>query len=385
MSPGLLAGVTVLEVGDGLPVGYAGRVMRCLGADVVKLEDAHEPDWLRTYGAGCDAHVGACSWWHVNGAKHRAALDAEAYSRAPALARLIGAANITLVGEGPLAASVEDALALPEAVNASVVRIVPTVDAVSLPSLAANESAGAATGLRDLYGAGHPPEGLRFDLAEVNAGAHAAATACLALARAHVDPEPIRIDVGVYESAFSIIEIAAQTLLLSQQFDSASPDMVGSPLADAYRCADGRAVVINIYGRGVWERTCAALERPDLADDARFTETFTRYQFAHELKELLDGFCARYARDDVIARLWAQRIPSAPVLEPAELRHNEQVVARGIITGCRIASPFLINGERDLLPPPSRGVMEAGVSRLAGAAFRTHYREDLDAVHIELS
>ena len=43
---GPFSGVVVLEVGDGLPVGYAGRVLRALGATVVKLEDAAEPDWL---------------------------------------------------------------------------------------------------------------------------------------------------------------------------------------------------------------------------------------------------------------------------------------------------------------------------------------------------
>jgi crotonobetainyl-CoA:carnitine CoA-transferase CaiB-like acyl-CoA transferase len=206
----------------------------------------------------------------------------------------------------------------------------------------------------------------------------------MALARLQVDPSPIRVDVGLYESAFSVIEIAAQTVLLAQRFEAESPDMVGSPLAYPYHCSDGGALVINIYGRGVWERTCAAIGRADLTGDPRFIETFARYQFAQELRELLDNFCASHQRDEAIARLWAQRIPSAPILDVAELVKNEQVLARGIIHGSAVASPFLINGHRDPMASPSAPEMEAAVRAFCQDQFTVSYAEDRGEVRIVL-
>ncbi|MCC7363824.1 MAG: CoA transferase [Dehalococcoidia bacterium] len=376
---GPLSGVTVLEVGDGVPVGYAGRVLRSLGAHVLKLEDAAAPDWVRGYGSPFGGHRAAASWYHLNGAKHRAVLGG---GPAAALARLMAASDLTLVGDGTLAHLIEPALALDGAGLPSVVRIVPAVTPPTGMMLRADESAGAATGLRDVYGMGRPPEGLRFDIAEVNAGAHAAAVGALALYRRTVTGEPVRVDVGVYEATFSMIEIAVQTLLLSQAFDSSSPDMVGSPLAAPYYCADGGAVVINIYGRGVWQRTCAAIGRPDLEDDPRFIETFARYEFGQELRDLLDAFCLAHPRDEAMRRLWGQRIPSAPVLEPAELVQNEQVASRGIVAGNRLASPYVINGERDPLEPVGAAQACALFETLCAGWATTDYREDLDAVHI---
>ncbi len=379
---GPLSGAVVLEVGDGLPVAYAGRVLRSLGATVVKLESAARPDWLRAYGAGCGRHPFSCCWWHVNGAKHRAALAGDGAALVPALARLLAASEIALVGDGALSEQLEEALEAPDAAGASVVRIVPSVSLAREVVPAADESAGMPTGLRDAFGLEAPPEGLRLDIVEANAGAHAAATAALALARRIADPAPVRVDVGVYESAFSMIEIVAQTMLLSQRFDEGAPDMVGSPLAHPYYGNDGKALVINIYGRGVWERTCRAIGREDLIGDPRFEETFARYQFAQELRDLLDTFCGAYQRDEAVARLWAERIPSAPVLEPAELLRNEQVVARDVVQNCGIASPFVIDGARVGLEAAARAETEAVIRRLAGGWAAVNYVEQLDAVRI---
>jgi formyl-CoA transferase len=368
-------------------VGYAGRVLRSLGATVVKVESASDLDPVRVYGASCGEHGDiSCCYLHLNGSKCRAVLDRS--SDGPgALAALLGAADLGIIGRGALADSLEAAIERDPARQASFVRIVPCVTPPTGIVVPADEAAGAATGLRDLYSLETPPEGLRLDIAEINAGAHAAATAGLALARRALGhAEPTRIDVGIYESTFSMIEIAAQTLLLAQRFQADYPDIISSPLAQSYYCSDGGAVVINIYGHGVWERTCAAIGRPDLLHDPRFGETFTRYQHSDALYELLRDFCASLPRDEAIGRLWAQRIPSAPVLEPAELRSNAQLVARGVFPGDgrRVASCYVIDGQRDPLEPMESAGMAAAFDALAGDTFTASYAEEDHALRIAL-
>lgn len=378
---GLLDGVVVLELGNGVPVGYAGRVLRSLGAAVVKVEAAEALDDVRTYGASCRRHAPlACSYWHLNGAKARIVLEGAGAERTALLARWMANADITIAGGGPLGIEVAAASALPVAANASFVRIVGATTEVPGVVLRPDESAGVAAGMRDIYGAPRPPDGLRFDLVEINAGVKAAATASLALVRSNADEGPARVDIGVYEAAFSAIEIAVQTTLLSQQFDAASPDMVGSPLAAPNVCADGGSVLINIYGRGVWERACRAMDRPDLDGDARFMDTFARYAFAPELREVLDNFCAKHDRDTVIARLWGERIPSAPILAVGELVQDPQVQARGIVRDGRVASCYLVEGDRDPLTPAGEVEAVQALAHFGGPAG--HWEEGLHAVRV---
>lgn len=378
----LLDGVVVLELGNGVPVGYAGRVLRSLGARVIKAEAADDLDSVRGYGASCSRHAPlACSYWHLHGAKTRVILDCEPAALPAVLADWMGAADITIAGSGPLGDAVEAAVALPAGADASVVRIVGSTTDVPGVVLRADESAGMATGLRDQYGMERPPEGLRFDISEVNTASKAAATAALALVRTDMS-QPARVDIGVYEASFSMIEIAVQTTLLGELFEGGGVNIIGSPLANPHFCADGKAVLINIYGRGVWERTCRAIGRMDLVDDPRFVETFARWAYGMELRELLDAFCTAHDRETVIRRLWEERVPSAPVLDVAELLRDPQVQDRGIAREGGMGSCFVIDGERDPLLPATREEMTQALALLG--ATTGEYEEGLHAVRVHI-
>lgn len=391
LSSKLLEGTTILELGDGLAVGYAGRVLRSLGATVIKVESLEDPDWVRHYGVPCPDHPSlSCTSCHLNGGKVRALLDSREAATDDLLQRLLGVVDITLLGEGALAARVAD---VPDesASSASIIRIVGAVDEPAGLRIAPDEAAGVATGLRDLYGDERPPTGHRFDVAQVNAGAHAAATASTALAsRALGRSEPVRVDVGVYESSFSMIEIAVQTLLLAGRFDEGYPDIISSPLGAPYPCRDGRSLVINLYGKEVWRRMCDAMGQPDQAEDERFLTTVSMWSHGEELRAILDEWCRNLDRDDAIARMREQRIPCAPVYDLDELVADQHVQARGIVSrdaghaNAALAACYVIDGERpDLsflpLDDATQIVRSLGVDGLSAEP-----REALDAVLIKL-
>lgn len=371
----LLDGVRILEVGDGIAVGSAGRILRSLGAEVWKVEDRDAPDWLRSFGVACPQHPhstpAAC---HLNGAKVRVQLTGnDAGEAATALAELVPLVDLALLGEGALPRILVDHLDDPALAATSLVRLVPAVDEPAGLTIRADESAGVAASLRDVYGEGQPTTGLRFDITEVNAGVHAAATATLALARLELGHAgPIRIDVGLYESAVSMIEIAAQALLLFAIYGEPYADSITTPLRHPYQCRDGGSLVINLYGKEVWERMCRAMERPDLATDARFLDTRGRGVHAEPLRAALDDWCATVDRDDAVRRMQDERIPCAPVNGLDELLHDEQVAARGLVVpdGAHppgaIASAFVVDGQRAPMPyiepaAAARALAEAGV------------------------
>ena len=382
----LLEGVTVLEVGNGVPVGYAGRVLRSLGATVVKVEEQEAPDWVRGYGARSRVRSRlSCAYVHLNGAKHRA-LAPSGEPGVEAVGAIIPACDVILLGSGSLAHGVSQIQPTP----CDVVRIVGTIEPATVASLPADETAGVAAGWRDPYGSPTPPEGLRFDEAEMNAGLHAASLAALALVRPDRDDSgPVAIEVGVYEAAFSLIEIAAQTLLLSERFESEAPNIIGSPMAEPYRCRDGRRMVINVWGRDVWARTCAAIDKADLLGDPRFEDTYSRFEFAGDLYRVLVDWCRTVDRDTAIERLWAQRVPSAPVYDVAEFAEFPQLRARGMITQDDatmerlVGSPYVINGTRPAMPLTHADGARAVLAAMGATLERTNTDEvDPDAAYL---
>lgn len=355
----LLEGTKVLEVGNGIAVGYGGRVLRSLGAEIWKVEAANDPDWVRSYGLDCPQHAPlSCAGCHLNGSKSRFLVEQAGDGAALELLRnLMGSADITIVGTGALADRIPEALEDSRLEAASVVRVTGSVDDIEGLQINPDESAGVAAGLRDLYGDERPPSGQRFDIAEVNAGTHVAATVSMALAsREFGNQAPVRVDVGVYESAFSMIEIGAQTLLLAALYEEGYPDILISPLAAPYPCADGRQLVINLYGKDVWKRMTRVMERPDMEDDERFLTTVSMWSHGYELRAILEDWCITLDRDEAVSRMRAQRIPCAPIYELDELLRDEHTVARGIITDDgahstgNIGSCYMVNGERFPLP-----------------------------------
>ena len=386
-----LEDVTVLEVGNGVPVGFAGRVLRSLGATVIKVEARQSLDWVREYGAPSTVRGSlSCAAVHLHGAKPRVIVDG---SPTPAgLAALLAPADVVLVGDGPLAAAVP----APEAGGAFTADVFRIVGATALSNaagpagpLAADESAGVAAGMRDPFLDVLPPSGMRFDLCEVNAGLHVAAMAALALARPDRSV-PVDLEVGVYEATFSIIEILSELIITADHFGAEVPNFLGGPMAAPFVARDGNPWVLNLYGRGVWGRMCVAMERPDLTADARYAEQTGRTQNVATLRPLLDEWSASVDRDEIIRRLRAQRIPAAPILSAADLPSLRHLRDRGIFQehaggGQTIAGALVIDGARDALPLCDRAQALSIVRALGLRPLETPLEVDLDAVLVSLA
>src|SRR5262249_43818624 len=142
---------------------------------------------------------------------------------------------------------------------------------------------------------------------------------------------PVRVKLGVYDAAFSMIEIAIQTRLLADMFGEATSDIIPNTLGDPFVCKDEGLVGINFYGKDVWQRGCKAMDKPEYANDERFIETVGRWANGQALREIVDPWCASLPRDEVMRKLRENLIPAAPIIGCDELLKEEQVVAREII------------------------------------------------------
>jgi CoA:oxalate CoA-transferase len=82
-----------------------------------------------------------------------------------------------------------------------------------------------------------------------------------------------------------------------------------------------------------WPRLCEALERPDLASDARFAEPFTRAANSAALIAELEREFARRTLDEWRPRLDAAGLIWAPVARLEEAVDDPQARAMGYIAG----------------------------------------------------
>ena len=74
-----------------------------------------------------------------------------------------------------------------------------------------------------------------------------------------------------------------------------------------------------------WVGMCRALGREDLIDDERFATPRARGRNGDERKRITAAEIAKWPRDEILARLDANDVPSAPLLTRMELMDHEQI------------------------------------------------------------
>ncbi len=74
-----------------------------------------------------------------------------------------------------------------------------------------------------------------------------------------------------------------------------------------------------------WLGMCTVLNRPDWVDDERFATTTARFRNAEERKQLTAVEIMKWERDELLERLDAEGVPSAPLLTRLELLDDLQI------------------------------------------------------------
>jgi len=135
----------------------------------------------------------------------------------------------------------------------------------------------------------------------------------------------------------------------------------------AFRCSDGRVIALHLSSQAkFWEGLVAALERGDLLTHPDFATREQRIANYRALWVEMGKTFATRPRDEWAARLEAQDVPFAPVLNVEEVPEDPQVrhlgtfykvehPTEGEVPGAY--PPLLIDGERPgaITPPPTLG------------------------------
>ncbi len=99
----------------------------------------------------------------------------------------------------------------------------------------------------------------------------------------------------------------------------------------AFRCRDGRWIVIGATDQKLWRNLTSALDRDDLFRDSRFSYGKVREEHRGDLEPLLEAAFLTRDRDDWVEAMREFNVPVAPVNSFLDLADDPDVLANGYV------------------------------------------------------
>lgn len=299
-----LQGLRVLDLASFIAAPVATTVLGDYGAEVIKIEPPGEGDPQRKLGQAhsIPQHPVNFCWHMTNRNKKAIALDLKHAAGRAVFERLVKTADIMVVNfplkvRARLGLRYADVAPLnPTLIYASLTGYGETGPDAEQPGFDSTAFF-ARSGLLDgLTYAGGPPAFSLPAQGDQMTGMNLFAAIAMALLHRERTGEGSEVSTSLHASGLWSNAILAQGALLGAYVAPRPPrTQPRSALANQYRTQDGRWIQLTIVREDkLWPELCAALERPDLLDDPRFTTTESRRAHATELAALLDPvFAAR--------------------------------------------------------------------------------------------
>ena len=96
---------------------------------------------------------------------------------------------------------------------------------------------------------------------------------------------------------------------------------------NVYPTTDGYIAIICV-GETHWKSLLDAMERPELADDPRFTNLRARVANIEAVDEIVSAFTRKFTKQDLFELLMRHRVASAPVRDLKDVVHDPHMLAR---------------------------------------------------------
>ena len=311
---GPLQGVRVVELTKVWAGPYAGKLLAMLGAEVIKVETACNPEEMRAYG-GTDINH-APYFLSINPEILSIDLDIKSGEDMARLRELIARSDIVINNLRP-GAMERQGLGYEQltAVKADIISVSIKMWGNDGPlghQTGYAPSFAALAGLASLVGyPGGSPLGTSMRYGDSTVGAAAAYAAVVALLHREVSGEGQFVDVSAVEALSAMIG----DCLLEQSLTGKPLGPTGNYHPDmcphgCYPCSDGSWVTIAVASEAEWCQLCVALDAAALTLDPRYATMDERRRNA----EALDADVARLTRshdaEELAHRLRAAGVPA---------------------------------------------------------------------------
>jgi len=336
--PGPLAGVRVVELGMLLAGPFAGRLLGDMGAEIVKIEPPGQPDPLREWGKA--RYEGRSLWWPVQSRNKKCCtLDLRVERGQELLLGLVKHADVLIENFRP--GTLErwnvgpDRLleANPRLVIARVSGYGQTGPYAARAGFAS--AAEAMGGIRHINGfPDELPPRMHISLGDSLAGMYAVQGILAALYRRDAlgGGGGQVVDVSLLESCFSLLESTVPEYdRLGIVRGPGGTGLQGVAPSNIFESSDGKLIVIAANADNVFRRLCAAIGRPELADDPRFATHVARGENQEEIEGIVAGWAGARTGAEIDRVMNDAGVICGPIYTVADIFDDPQYQAREML------------------------------------------------------
>ncbi len=360
---GPLEGVRVVELTKVWAGPFAGKLLAMLGAEVIKIETASNPEEMRAYG-GTDVNH-APYFLSINPEILSVDLDIKSTEDMARLRELIARSDIVINNLRP-GAMERQGLAY-EQLKA----IKPDIISVSIKMWGNDGPLGHQTGYAPCFAAlaglaslvgypGGPPLGTSMRYGDSTVGAAAAYAAVVALLHRELSGAGQFVDVSAVETLSSMMG----DCLLEQSLTGKGLGPGGNRHPDmcphgCYPCSDGSWVAVAVANDEEWRRLCEVLDAAALASDPRYATMDGRQHHAEALDADLARLTPKHDAEELAHRLRAAGVPASKSANAIDVIADQRLWDRELyrfVTDHR-------EGQRPVLGPSWRMRFPARIAR----------------------
>jgi crotonobetainyl-CoA:carnitine CoA-transferase CaiB-like acyl-CoA transferase len=352
-----LAGITVVECGDGVAAAFAGKLFALLGAGVIKVEPP-QGDITRRYGpfpGDVEDPEKSGLFQYLNADKSGVVLDLTQSAQRAQLGELLAGADVLIHDVPPheRAAYGLDSRALTSAYP----RLIAA--GISVFGDSGPYSNYRAYDLTAQHGSGlascaplssplaeMPPLKVFGHQADFQGGLYAAAV----ILAAYFDRMKSGRGQAIEISEQELLAAALELSFVFYTYEGRQTSRLGRRALGPwgiYECADG-LIATNCPEEAMWQRLVELMGNPDWAHEELFKDRLSRGRNMDALKLFFEEWSHGWTKADLCAAAQAKRIPIAPVNTMADVYGDEHLRAREFfvpLPGARSA-----NGDLVLVP-----------------------------------
>lgn len=332
---GALSDLRVLELGTLIAGPFCGQLLGDMGAEVIKIEAPGQGDPMRHWGP--QKRGTPSVWWPVIGRNKKAiTLDLRQPEGQRLFKELCRKADVIIENFRPgtlekwgcgwdILSSINPRLIL--------VRVSGYGQTGPYSQRAGYGGIGEAMGgLRYIVGEpDRPPSRVGISIGDSLAAVHACMGALAALH--HRDRTGVGqvVDAAIYESVLSMMEsLITEYDQLGHVRERSGPILPRIAPSNVYPTRDG-IVMIGANQDTVFARLAAAMESPQLAEDARYRDHTARGENQQELDALIAAWTSSFSTRDLLALLEKHGIPSGLIYRTADMLEDPHFQAREAI------------------------------------------------------
>jgi crotonobetainyl-CoA:carnitine CoA-transferase CaiB-like acyl-CoA transferase len=327
--------IKVLDVTQVVSGSFASMMLADLGAEVLKIERPNGGDIGRSNPPFLDGH--STYFTSVNRNKKSVALDLKSDQGRKAFLSLAETADVIVENNptGRMARFGLDYESIRERnkdiVYCSITGFGQTGPYQELPAL--DIIAQAISGNMSITGhSSGDPHRAGIPIADIAASMYTVQSVILALYERERGDEGQFIDVSMVDSMISWLTVrAGYTFGTGERYPRIGNQLQEFVPYNTFETADSHIVVVVVTDRH-WRQLCEAIDRPELAEDERFTTMEARREHREEVNRVLSETFRERTAEEWFERISEQHVPVAPIYDTKEVWEDKHVQSRNLLT-----------------------------------------------------